>query len=162
MPPHPSLKFYQINGERESNYNILVIEDRESDIELIEEALKDSNFPCNLYITTNGEEALNFLSRRNSYRQVPRPHLILLDLNLPRMSGLEVLSIVKQEPILKLIPLVVLTTSSNPTDVINSYRLHANCYIVKPGNLDHFFTAIREIVNYWFTIATLPQLNNDF
>ena len=157
MQPQPLVELYTFPHKRDADRNILLVEDRQSDIELVEEALEDSNFSCNLYVVRNGEEALEFLSQRKQYEQVPQPHIILLDLNLPRMSGSELLSVVKQNNHLKLIPIIIFSTSSSSTDVINSYALDANCYIVKPASLDQFFTKIREIVNYWFVVTTLPH-----
>ena len=160
MQSQPLVELYTFQNERELDRNILLVEDRQSDIELIEEALEDSNFSCNLYVARSGESALDFLFQRKRYSQVPQPHIILLDLNLPRMSGLELLSAIKKEYNLKLIPTIVFSTSSSFTDISNSYALYANCYVVKPANLDRFFTTVREIVNYWFTVTTLPRLNN--
>ena len=160
MQPQTSIELYTFQNQRELDRNILLVEDRQSDIELIEEALTDSSFSCNLYVTRNGEEALDFLFQRKRYSKVTQPHIILLDLNLPRMSGLELLSVIKQEHNLKLIPTIVFTTSSSSSDVSNSYALYANCYVVKPANLDRFYTTVQEIVNYWFIITTLPRLDN--
>ena len=160
MQPQPLVELYTFQRTKDLERNILLVEDRQSDIELIEEALEDSQFSCNLYLVRNGEEALDFLSQKKRYSQVPQPHIILLDLNLPRMSGFEILSVVKKTKKLKLIPTIVFTTSSSSTDLVDSYALYANCYVVKPANLDQFFKTIQEIVNYWFVITKLPRLDN--
>ncbi len=138
---------------------ILLIEDKKSYVDLILEALEnchDNQVNCNLYVVKNGEEALNFLYRKENYAQAPRPEIILLDLDLPKMNGLDLLLIIKENPELKLIPVVVLTTSSQPKDILESYKRHANCYITKPFELDRFFQTIQATVNFWFTSAKLP------
>lgn len=138
---------------------ILLIEDKESYVDLILEALDNCNnnqVDCNLQVVKNGEEALNFLYRKENYAQAPRPELILLDLDLPKMNGFDFLSTIKENPELKLIPVVVLTTSSQPRDILESYKRHANCYITKPFELDQFFKTIQATVNFWFTSVKLP------
>lgn len=135
---------------------ILIVEDRQSDIDLIEEAIQESKIPYGLYIVKNGEEALDFLYQKKQYHKVPRPDLILLDLNLPRINGNELLSIIKTDPKLRLIPVIVLSTSNSPSDITESYALHANCYLTKPSDLDRFFAVVQAIIQFWFTVAALP------
>lgn len=140
---------------------ILLIEDRQSYIDLVIEALAnfDENRDCyNLYAVKNGEEALKFLYKKEEYAKVPSPGLILLDLNLPKMNGLEFLSLVKQDSELKTIPVVILTTSNNPQDIFECYKRHANCYITKPPDLDQFFLTIEMIINFWFANVKLPHI----
>ncbi len=135
---------------------ILLVEDSPADIELTREALLDSKLANNLHVVTDGVEAMNFLRRTGMYTSVPRPDLILLDLNLPRKNGREVLSEIKADPALALIPVVIMTVSQDEKDVFESYRLHANCYIRKPVNFGEFIGIVRSIENFWFTIVTLP------
>ncbi|MBK4730545.1 response regulator [Oxynema sp. CENA135] len=136
--------------------NILLVEDQLSHQDLILEALEESHFQPQVHIVKNGEEALDFLYCKNNHAKSPRPDLILLDLNLPKMDGRELLSIVKQDSQLQLIPIVVFTTSTAEVDVIKSYSLHANCYITKPSDLDKFFNCVRAIVEFWLMIVTPP------
>jgi two-component system, chemotaxis family, response regulator Rcp1 len=136
---------------------ILLVEDNSDDIRLIWEGLREANIPHHVYFVSDGIEASEFLRRRGKYRSVPRPDLILLDLHLPRKSGLEMLSELKRDPDLKHIPVIVLTTSSDEEDIMKTYGLHANCYITKPATLDRFMRVLQEIGNFWFTVATLPK-----
>lgn len=151
-----SAKFLPFSRQKFLARAILLVEDRQSDIDLIEEAIQESEVSYTLYVVKNGEEALDFLYKKKQYYKVPRPELILLDLNLPRINGRELLSIIKADPKLKLIPVVVLSTSNSPGDITESYALHANCYITKPSDLDQFFAVVQAIVRFWFTAATLP------
>jgi CheY-like chemotaxis protein len=136
---------------------ILLVEDNPDDVDLTVEAFKESSTQSRLHIVEDGAQALAFLRRQGSYTGVPRPNLILLDLNLPRKSGYEVLQEIKTDPELRQIPVVVLTTSSADSDVLRSYELAANCYITKPVDLDTFLSVVRVVDRFWRDIATLPR-----
>lgn len=135
---------------------ILLVEDNPGDVRLTQEALHDGKVHNNLSIARDGVEAMAFLRREGEFAQGPRPDLILLDLNLPRKDGREVLTELKADEDLRTIPVVVLTTSKAEEDVIRSYSLHANCYISKPVDLDQFITVVHSIEQFWLTIVTLP------
>lgn len=135
---------------------ILLVEDNPGDIRLTQEALKDSKIRNNLSVVRDGEEALEFLRRNGSFASVPRPDIILLDLNLPRVDGREVLEVIKRDDDLKRIPVVVLTTSDDEKDILASYNLHANCYITKPVDLNRFVEIVKSIEGFWFQIVKLP------
>jgi len=135
---------------------VLLVEDNPGDVRLTEEAFKDANVQINLYVAQDGIEAMDFLYRKGSFCQSPRPDLILLDLNLPRMDGRDVLAEIKVHPKLKAIPVVILTTSSSEVDVESSYMLHANCYISKPLEIERFLTVVRSIDNFWLSMVSLP------
>ena len=135
---------------------ILLVEDSPSDVRLTREALADAKVRNRISVVSDGIEALAFLAREDGYGDAPRPDLILLDLNMPRMDGREVLALVKADDDLKRIPVVVLTTSEAEADVLRSYDLHANCYITKPVGLDQFMTVIRTIEEFWLSIVKLP------
>lgn len=135
---------------------ILLVEDNAADIRLTEEAMKEGRVRNQLRVARDGEEALAILRREGSYARHPRPDLILLDLNLPRKDGREVLSEIKSEPSLRRIPVVVLTTSRAEEDIMRSYNLHASCYIMKPVELDQFLAVARSIDHFWLSIVTLP------
>ena len=136
---------------------ILLVEDNPGDVRLTREALKDAKVLNNLSVVGDGEEALDFLHRRGRYSSAPRPDLILLDLNLPRKDGREVLEEIKKDDALMVIPVVVLTTSKAEEDVVRSYKLHANCYIPKPVDFDRFMEVIRQLENFWLAVVRLPQ-----
>jgi chemotaxis family two-component system response regulator Rcp1 len=135
---------------------ILLVEDNAGDIRLTQEAFKENKINNNLSVARDGVEALAFLRRQGNYAQAAKPDLILLDLNLPRMDGREVLSELKSDPELKRIPVVILTTSNSEQDVIQSYNLHANCFITKPVDLDQFISVIQSIEGFWLSIVKLP------
>jgi len=135
---------------------ILLVEDNPADVRLTIEALKDAKVYNELRVVSNGVDALAYLRREGEYADATRPDLILLDLNLPRMSGLEVLEVIKNDEKLRAIPVVVITTSQAEQDIIRSYNNHANCYICKPVDLDQFITVIKSIQNFWLTIVKLP------
>lgn len=137
---------------------ILLVEDNPGDVRLTQEALRDSKLHNILHVVEDGVEALKFLRREEPYATAPRPDIILLDLNLPRMSGREVLENIKAEDELKLIPVVVLTTSDDERDILASYALHANCYITKPVDMTQFVTIVKNIQDFWFTIVKLPPI----
>jgi CheY-like chemotaxis protein len=136
---------------------ILLVEDNPADVRLTQEALREGKVRNNLHVARDGEEALAFLRREGKFAESPRPDLVLLDLNLPRKDGREVLANVKDDPELKTIPIVVLTTSSAETDILRSYSLHANCYITKPVDLDQFVQVVKSIDDFWLTVVKLPQ-----
>ena len=140
---------------------ILLVEDNPGDVRLTMEALKEAKVINNLTVLKDGEEALTYLRRQGLYAQAKRPHLILLDLNLPRKDGREVLAQIKADEVLKRIPVVVLTTSQDEEDVLRSYNLHANCYITKPVDLEQFITVVRTIEDFWLGIVVLPVNEKD-
>jgi CheY-like chemotaxis protein len=135
---------------------ILMVEDNPGDVRLTWEALKDAKVSNTLHAVEDGAAALDFLYRRGVYSKVPRPDLILLDLNLPKKNGREVLEEIKRDEQLKTIPVVILTTSQAEEDVSYAYSLHANCYITKPVDFTQFTKIVRTIEEFWLTIATLP------
>lgn len=135
---------------------ILMVEDNPGDVRLTLEALKESKVRNNLSVVQDGVEALAFLRRQGRYAQSPRPDLILLDLNLPRMDGIEVLAQIKADSDLRRIPVVVLTASQAEEDILRSYDLQANCYITKPVNLDQFIKVVQSVETFWLTIVRLP------
>jgi two-component system, chemotaxis family, response regulator Rcp1 len=137
--------------------DILLVEDNPGDARLAAEALKDAKVKNRIYHVEDGVEAMNFLRRRAGYSDAVRPDLILLDLNLPKMDGREVLAEIKADPQLKRIPVVVLTISKDEEDILRSYNLHANCYISKPIDFDQFVKVVHSIENFWMTIVTLPS-----
>ena len=137
--------------------NILLVEDNFGDIRLTQETLKDSKIHNNLIIAHNGEEALAYLHGRSEDSNMVRPDLIMLDLNLPKKGGIEVLAQIKKDPLLKRIPIVILTSSKAEEDILKTYDLHANCYISKPVNLEQFCAVVKSIENFWLTIVKLPS-----
>jgi CheY-like chemotaxis protein len=136
---------------------ILLVEDSPGDVRLTREAFKDAKVHINLHVASDGTEAMAFLKREGEYANVPRPDLILLDLNLPKKDGREVLEEIKESLTLKSIPVVVLTTSASEADILRSYRLHANCYITKPVGLDGFLEVVKSIDDFWLTVVKLPS-----
>ncbi len=140
---------------------ILLVEDNPGDVRLTEEALKDGKVANNLHVVSDGVEAIRFLRREEGYEDAVRPDLVLLDLNLPRKDGREVLEEVKQDEDLKRIPVVVLTTSRSEEDVLRSYGLHANCYLTKPVDFDSFLGVVRSIEGFWLTVVRLPGRQSD-
>ena len=134
----------------------LLVEDNPGDVRLTREALKDAKVLNTLHVVEDGVSALDFLYRRPPYADAPRPDLILLDLNLPRKNGREVLAEIKADDRTKMIPVVVLTTSRAEEDVLRAYNLHANCYITKPVDFAQFTHIVRTIEDFWLTIVTLP------
>jgi CheY-like chemotaxis protein len=136
---------------------ILLVEDNPGDSRLAIEAMKDSKLKNILYVVEDGVEAMDFLHKKGKYSEMPRPDLILLDLNLPKKDGREVLAEVKNDNDLKRIPVVILTISKAEEDIIKSYNLHANCYVTKPLDLDQFMKVIKSIEDFWLTIVKLPN-----
>ena len=137
---------------------ILLVEDNPGDVRLTKEALKEGKVSNSLNVVVNGIEALAFLRQEGEYTSSPRPDLILLDLNLPLKNGHEVLRELKSDPIMRRIPVIVLTTSSAEQDILSTYDLHANCYITKPVDLDQFMKVIQSIESFWLSIVELPSL----
>jgi two-component system, chemotaxis family, response regulator Rcp1 len=138
--------------------DILLVEDNPADVRLTQEAMRDSKLLNRLTVVPDGVEAMAYLKREREYSNATRPDLILLDLNLPKKDGREVLAELKADENLKSIPVVVLTTSEAHTDIVKSYNLHANCYISKPVELEKFLYIVRVIENFWFGIVKLPSL----
>ena len=136
---------------------VLLVEDNPGDVRLTMEAMRESKVIVNLSVAPDGEEALAFLRRLGPHLGAPRPDLILLDLNLPRKDGREVLAEIKADADLRRIPVVVLTTSSAEADIVKSYNLHANCYITKPVDFKQFMTVVRSIEDFWLTVVRLPR-----
>lgn len=137
-------------------FDILLVEDNPGDARLAQEALKEGRMTSRLKVVVDGVEAMAYLRREGIYAESPRPDLVLLDLNLPRKDGRQVLAEMKEDPELRRIPVVVLTTSQAGQDILRSYDLHANCYITKPVDLDRFIAVVRSIEEYWCSVVTLP------
>jgi len=135
---------------------ILLVEDNPGDARLTAEALKENKVANLLHVARDGVEAMQFLRREGPFGQATRPDLILLDLNLPRMDGREVLEQIKQDDTLKTIPVIILTTSEAEADIVKSYQLHANCYITKPVRIDRFFEVVAQLESFWVSIVRLP------
>ena len=135
---------------------ILMVEDSVDDIEITMEALKDAKVRNNLTAVRDGVEAMAYLRRQGEFRGATRPDVILLDLNMPRMDGRQVLEAIKSDPELQRIPVVVLTTSEAEEDILRAYELHANCYITKPVDMSQFIKVVRSIEDFWFTVVRLP------
>jgi len=136
---------------------ILLVEDNPGDVRLTLEASKENKMLNNISVVNDGVEALDFLRRKGIYANAPRPDLILLDLNLPKKDGREVLSEIKTDNKLKYIPVIILTTSQAEEDIFKAYGLNANCYITKPVDLEQFIKVVKSIEEYWFTIVRLPS-----
>ena len=136
--------------------DILLVEDNPADIRLTQEALKENKLKVNLHLAYDGVEAIEFLRKQNKYADKPTPDLVILDLNMPRKDGREVLKEMKEDPELKTIPVVVLTISKAEEDICLIYKYHANCYIRKPLDLTKFIEVVKAIETFWFTIVTLP------
>jgi chemotaxis family two-component system response regulator Rcp1 len=142
---------------RSATFEVLLVEDSPGDVRLTQEAFKDAKVHINLHVASDGAEAMAFLNREGRFADNPRPDLILLDLNLPKKSGREVLEEIKGSLELRSIPVVILTTSSAEEDVLRSYQLHANCYINKPVGLEGFLQIVKSIDNFWLSVVHLPQ-----
>ena len=136
---------------------VLLVEDSPGDVRLTREAFKDAKVHINLHVASDGNEAMAFLLRKEEYASVPRPDLILLDLNLAKKGGGEVLAEIEESTTLKSIPVVILTTSASEADILRSYRLHANCYITKPVGLNGFLEVIKSIDSFWLSVVKLPR-----
>jgi CheY-like chemotaxis protein len=135
---------------------ILLVEDNPGDVRLTQEALKEGKVYNNLHWAKDGVEALEFLRQQGKHGKAPRPDIILLDLNLPKKDGREVLAAIKGDPRFRQIPVVILTTSAAEEDVLKSYELHANCYVTKPVDLEKFIQVVQSIDRFWLTVVTLP------
>lgn len=135
---------------------LLLVEDNPGDVRLTREALKQGKVWNNLHVVEDGEAALEFVHREGRFAQAPRPDLILLDLNLPKKNGREVLALIKGDESLRRIPIVILTTSQAETDIVKAYELNANCYITKPVDLNQFIEVVRAIEDFWLTVVKLP------
>ena len=135
---------------------ILLVEDSPADVLIAREALSEAKLMNTIHVAEDGVEAMDFLHQRGKFASAPRPDLILLDLNLPRKNGREVLAEIKVDENIKHIPVVVLTTSRDEEDILKSYNLHANCYVVKPVEFESFVKAVQSIQHFWFSIVTLP------
>lgn len=147
------------NLTSQQGIEILLVEDNPGDVRLTKEALKEAKVGNNLHVVEDGVAAMQFLRREGEYLDMPRPDLILLDLNLPKKDGREVLEEIKADDSLKLIPVVVLTTSHAEEDIVRSYNLHANCYVTKPVDLDQFMRIVKSIEDFWLTIVRLPPVD---
>lgn len=145
------------NGQKDSiSVEILLVEDSPGDVRLTREALREAKIKNTLSVVVDGVEAMAYLRRDGAYADAPRPDLVLLDLNLPRKSGREVLAEIKTDPVLRTIPVVILTTSADEQDIMRSYEHHANCYITKPVDLEQFLTVVNSIEDFWLSIVKLP------
>src|SRR6056297_3183539 len=146
-----------IEEKNTNSIEILLVEDSPGDQRLTMEALKEGKINNTLYIVEDGEEAIAFLNKEEPFTNAPKPDLILLDLNLPKMNGQEVLEIIKADEKLKRIPVVILTTSQADQDILTAYNLNANCYITNPVDFDQFSHVVKKIQEFWFTIVRLPE-----
>lgn len=147
---------FQMSKPREA-VKILLVEDNPGDVRLVKEALREAQVRHQLFVAADGIEALAFLRQEGPFIDAPRPDIILLDLNLPRLDGRKVLESIKTDPQIRYIPIIVLSTSDDSEDIVTSYNLHANCYITKPMELAQFNTVIQRIEMFWFSVATLPR-----
>jgi len=144
-------------GDKGAHINVLLVEDNPGDVRLTQEAFRDADISIRVSVASDGVEAMAFLRNEGEHALAPRPDLILLDLNLPRMSGREVLASIKEDALLKTIPTVILTTSKAEADILNSYELRANSYLSKPVLLEDFYILIESVNDFWLTKAQLPQ-----
>ena len=142
--------------ESTQQFEILLVEDNPGDVLLTQEAFQEGRLAHRLSVAEDGEEALRFLRKEGKYRDAPRPDLILLDLNVPKKDGRELLAEVKSDPQLRHIPVIVLTTSDAEQDVWRAYKLHANCYLTKPVRMDDFLEKVRSVEEFWLTVVRLP------
>jgi len=145
------------NATRGEPIEILLVEDSPDDACMTTDALRDGKVRNNIHLTEDGIEALQFLRRQGKYAAAPRPDLILLDLSLPRLGGLEVLAEIKQDPELRRIPVVIMTSSTREQDVLRAYNNHANCYVTKPVDVEQFIGVVRKIESFWLTVVKLPR-----
>jgi len=140
---------------------VLLVEDNTGDVRLTLEAMKEGKVINNLSIASDGVEAMAFLRKEGRYKDAARPDIILLDLNLPKKDGREVLAEIKADPSLRLIPVVVLTTSQAEEDILRTYNLHANCYVTKPVDLEQFINVVKSINDFWFSVVKLPPVTQN-
>ena len=143
-------------NRQNNEINILLAEDNPGDVFIIKQALNQNGLPCQLAHVSDGEEMMKFLYQQENYRNSVRPDLILLDLNLPKKHGFDVLKEIKQDEELKTIPIVILTSSKSEKDIIESYSLHASCYLTKPVDLSEFMAVIQSLKDFWFKFVQLP------
>ena len=148
-------------GGNPGTLQVLLVEDSLGDVRLTREALRDANVAVELHVAYDGVQAMEFLRRKGEYSSAPRPDLVLLDLNLPKMDGREVLATIKADQLLRDIPTIILTTSEAEADILKSYELRANSYLTKPVQLDAFDSLVKSINEFWLTRAKLPQKRND-
>lgn len=146
-----------LNGHKLSPIQILVVDDNPGDVRLMMEALREAKVANRVNVAEDGVQAMAFLRRTEPFQNVAHPDLILLDLNLPRKDGREVLAEIKADPDLRRIPVVILTSSEAEQDILKTYNLHANCYITKPLDLEQFITVVKSINDFWFTVVRLPS-----
>jgi two-component system, chemotaxis family, response regulator Rcp1 len=145
------------DSARAEPIEVLLVEDSVGDIRLTREAFKDAKVHINLHVVVDGAEAMAFLKREGKHTDAARPDLILLDLNLPKKDGREVLREIKESPTLGIIPVVILTTSASEADILRTYQLHANCYITKPVDLEGFLKVVKSIDSFWLSVVKLPR-----
>lgn len=136
---------------------LLLVEDNPGDVEITRVALREGKIATDLHVALDGQQAVDFMRRTNGFEDAPRPDLVLLDLNLPRLSGRDVLATIKEDDELKPIPVVIMSSSNSERDVEDTYRMHANCYVQKPFDLDHFTQVVGALKGFWFSMATLPS-----
>ena len=141
----------------DKSVNILLVEDNPADVRLTQEAFKETTIPNRLHVVRDGAEALAFLEQTGRFLNAPRPDMILLDLNLPKKDGREVLAMIKKTPEYRQIPVVILTTSKEEDDISHTYNHHANCYITKPADLDEFLRVVKSIETFWLSVVQLPN-----
>ncbi len=146
----------KVMGKDGMAIEVLLVEDSPGDVRLTQEAFRDANTSIHLHVASDGVEAMAFLRREGTHGHAPRPDIILLDLNLPKMDGREVLARIKEDDGLKMIPTVILTTSDAEADIVKCYRLQANCYLKKPVQLDAFESLVKSINDFWLTKVELP------
>jgi CheY-like chemotaxis protein len=151
------MKIPRAIGDEGRPLEVLLVEDSPGDVRLTHEAFRDANKTIRMHVASDGVEAMAFLKHEGIYKHAPRPDLILLDLNLPKMDGREVLSQIKTDTALKTIPTIILTTSEAEVDIVKSYQLQANCYLTKPVRLEAFESLVTSINDFWLTKAKLPQ-----
>ena len=150
-------KGWYTSSNENKHVEILLVEDNPGDVRLIREALKENKIINTLHVVDDGVKAMAFLRKKGEFAKKPRPDVILLDLNLPKKDGREVLAEIKQDEELKPIPVVILTTSKSDEDILKAYNLHANCYITKPIDMDQFLHVVKTLKEFWFTIVKLPS-----
>lgn len=140
-----------------NDVNILLVEDNPGDVELTLEAFSEAKLKNPIHVVNDGVEAMAFLRKEGQYSNEPTPDLILLDLNMPRKDGREVLTEIRNDPVLTIIPVIILTTSDNELDILRSYELHANCYIKKPVDFEKFVDVIKKVEGFWLSVVRLPR-----
>lgn len=144
------------NLHNDKKVEILLVEDNPADVRLTQEAFRDAKVHNTLSVARDGVEALAYLRREGQFADARRPDVIFLDLNLPKIDGRQVLAAIKSDPVLKRIPVVILTTSRAEQDILKSYELHANCYVTKPVDLDQFLSVVKSIEDFWISVVKLP------